>query len=40
VTPGMQSVVFVVDDDISIRDSLCTLIRSVGLDVRSFVSAR
>jgi FixJ family two-component response regulator len=36
----MQSVVFVVDDDISIRDGLCTLIRSVGLDVRSFVSAR
>lgn len=36
----MQSVVFVVDDDISIRDGLCALIRSVGLDVRSFVSAR
>jgi FixJ family two-component response regulator len=40
VTPGRQSVVFVVDDDISIRDGLCALIRSVGLDVRSFVSAR
>jgi FixJ family two-component response regulator len=40
VTPGVQSVVFVVDDDISIRDGLCALIRSVGLDVRSFVSAR
>jgi FixJ family two-component response regulator len=35
----MQSVVLVVDDDISIRDGLCALIRSVGLDVRSFVSA-
>jgi len=40
VTLGSQSAVFVVDDDISIRDGLCALIRSVGLDVRSFVSAR
>jgi FixJ family two-component response regulator len=31
--------VFVVDDDISIRDGLCTLIRSVGLEVRAFASA-
>lgn len=30
---------FVVDDDISIRDGLCTLIRSVGLEVRAFASA-
>jgi FixJ family two-component response regulator len=34
-----RSVVFIVDDDISIRESLCTLIRSVGLEVRSFTSA-
>ena len=40
MTLGSQSAVFVVDDDISIRDGLCALIRSVGLDVRSFVSAR
>lgn len=40
MTLGSQSVVFVVDDDISIRDGLCALIRSVGLDARSFVSAR
>jgi FixJ family two-component response regulator len=38
--PGSHSAVFVVDDDISIRDGLCALVRSVGLDVRSFVSAR
>ena len=34
-----RSVVFIVDDDISIRDALCTLIRSVGLEVRTFTSA-
>jgi FixJ family two-component response regulator len=40
VTPEPQSVVFIVDDDISIRDGLRTLIRSVGLEVRAFASAR
>lgn len=33
-----QSVVFIVDDDISIRDGLCTLVRSVGLEARTFAS--
>jgi FixJ family two-component response regulator len=31
-----RSVVFVVDDDISIRDGLKNLLRSVGLDVKTF----
>jgi FixJ family two-component response regulator len=31
--------VFVVDDDMSIRDALSTLIRSVGLEVRTFTSS-
>jgi FixJ family two-component response regulator len=39
VTPETRSVVFVVDDDISIRDALCTLIRSVGIEARPFTSA-
>jgi FixJ family two-component response regulator len=34
-----QGVVLVVDDDISVRDALSALIRSVGLDVRAFASA-
>ena len=38
MTPELRSVVFIVDDDISIRDALCTLIRSVGLEVRTFTS--
>ena len=33
-------VVFVVDDDASIRDALTSLIRSVGLSVETFGSAR
>ncbi len=33
-----QPVVFVVDDDPSVRDALAGLLRSVGLDVRSFRS--
>jgi FixJ family two-component response regulator len=37
VTP--ESVVFIVDDDISVRDALRTLIRSVGLEARTFTSA-
>ena len=33
------SIVFVVDDDVSIRDALKSLIRSVGLRVELFGSA-
>ena len=39
MTLGTQGVVLVVDDDISIRDGLCTLIRSVGPEVRTYTSA-
>jgi FixJ family two-component response regulator len=39
VTTPVQPVVFVVDDDLSIRDGLCSLIRSAGLEVRLFPSA-
>jgi FixJ family two-component response regulator len=35
-----RAVVFVVDDDVAMRDSLEKLLRSVDLDVRSFGSAR
>jgi len=35
-----QPIVFVVDDDVSIRDSLALLIRSAGWEPRSFESAR
>ena len=35
----MDALVFVVDDDISIREALCALIRSAGLRVESFSSA-
>jgi FixJ family two-component response regulator len=35
----MQSLVAVVDDDVSIRESLESLIRSAGLTVRVFASA-
>ena len=35
----MEFLVAVVDDDISIRESLDSLIRSVGMDVRVFASA-
>jgi FixJ family two-component response regulator len=31
--------VCIVDDDISIRDALCTLIRSVGFEVQTFTAA-
>ncbi len=34
-----QSTVFVVDDDISVRDALTNLLRSVGLGVETFESA-
>src|SRR5271165_168263 len=36
----VQPVVFIVDDDISLRDSLEDLLRSVGLGVRTFGSAQ
>ena len=35
-----QPVVFVIDDDPSVRDALAGLLRSVGLEVQSFVSAQ
>ena len=35
-----QSIVFVVDDDASVRNSLKSLIRSVGLQVELFGSAQ
>lgn len=34
-----ESVVFIVDDDVSVRDALRSLIRSVGLEARTFKSA-
>jgi FixJ family two-component response regulator len=39
VTLEPRSIVFIVDDDISVRDGLAALIRSVGLVVRTFTSA-
>jgi FixJ family two-component response regulator len=38
--PDPDATVFVVDDDASIRESLGSLIRSVGLKVETFASAR
>lgn len=35
----MEPLVAVVDDDISVRESLQSLIRSIGMDVRVFASA-
>lgn len=35
-----QAVVFVIDDDAAMRESLQSLVRSVGLEVRAFGSAR
>lgn len=35
-----RSTVFVVDDDVAIRDAVGNLLRSVGLDVRKFASAQ
>lgn len=37
---SIQDCVFVVDDDLSMRDALRNLLRSVGLDVRLFSSAQ
>jgi FixJ family two-component response regulator len=39
VTLEKRGVVLIVDDDISIRDGLSTLIRSVGFEVRTFTAA-
>jgi len=38
--PTDRSVVFVVDDDASVREALDSLIRSVGLRVETFSSGR
>jgi FixJ family two-component response regulator len=38
-TADQQSVVFVVDDDVAIREGLTALFESVGLEVRVFASA-
>ena len=35
---GRQAIVFVIDDDVSVRRALDNLLRSVGLDVRCFAS--
>ena len=37
--PEPQAIVFVVDDDVSVREALERLIRSAGLTVESFASA-
>jgi FixJ family two-component response regulator len=39
VTVESRSTVFIVDDDISIRDALCALVRSAGLTAQAFSSA-
>lgn len=36
----MNPIVFVVDDDLSVREALSSLIRSVGLSVETFASAK
>ena len=38
-TPAMEPTIYVVDDDISVRESLGNLMRSVGLKVELFASA-
>ncbi|WP_036050701.1 response regulator transcription factor [Bradyrhizobium sp. Tv2a-2] len=38
--PGGEAIVFIVDDDVSVRRSLTSLLRSVGLDVLAFGSAQ
>ena len=35
-----EAVVFVVDDDAAVREALCSLIRSVGLNAEAFASAQ
>ncbi len=39
MTVELRSTVFIVDDDISIRDALCALVRSAGLTAQAFSSA-
>jgi FixJ family two-component response regulator len=38
--PESQAIVFVVDDDVSVREALASLIRSAGLRVELFMSAQ
>lgn len=38
--PTDQPIVFVIDDDASVRDALEDLLRSIGLDVESFASTK
>ena len=40
LAPAAEPTVFVVDDDASVRDSLCSLLRSVSLRCRTFDSAQ
>jgi FixJ family two-component response regulator len=35
-----KEIVFVVDDDVSVREALASLIRSAGFSVQSFASAQ
>lgn len=39
VAPAPAAMVFVVDDDLSVREALSSLIRSAGIDVGTFASA-
>ena len=38
--PEKKAIVFVVDDDVSVREGLGSLIRSAGLRVETFASAQ
>jgi FixJ family two-component response regulator len=38
--PNKQGIVFIVDDDRSVREALDSLVRSAGFDVETFASAR
>ena len=35
-----EATVYVVDDDVSVRDAICGILRSVGLSAKTFSSAR
>ena len=37
---SVESIVYVIDDDQSVREAVGSLLRSVGLDVRAFGSTR
>src|SRR5271166_6782377 len=39
-TPNTQGIVFIVDDDRSVREALDSLVRSAGFKVETFASAR